>query len=243
LPFQHRLVEYWPLVQKYLAERRKSMHLASPKGRIWLLHAILRLLALWPASAAAHEQRDVGPYQLVVGFAVERAFEGQKNGVDLRVSEGEGEAASPVEGLHEMLQVEVTHVESGISQVMPLRAVFGAPGRYTNDWIPSMPGVYRFRFTGMIGNLAIDEVFESGPDTFGSVEPAAELYFPEAVPAARELEGATRGAQAAADEALSLALSADTQVRSLQLVAMGAMGLALLGVVLSAVTWRRTRHS
>ena len=70
---------------------------------------------------------------LVVGFAIEPAYEGQKNGVELRVSEGEGDAAVPVEGLQETLQVEVTHVESGISQIMPLRAVFGSPGRYTND--------------------------------------------------------------------------------------------------------------
>ena len=218
------------------------MHIAPKRGGAWLLPAILLLFMLTAGAALAHEQRVIGPYTLVVGFAVEPAFEGQKNGVDLRVSEGEGEASAPVEGLQQMLQVEVTHLESGISQVMPLRAVFGSPGRYTNDWIPSMPGPYRFRFFGTIDDMSIDETFESGPDTFGSVEPAAKLYFPEAVPAARELEGAARGAQEAADEALSLAASGASQVQTLQIVAIAAIMLALVAVVASLVALRRARR-
>jgi hypothetical protein len=215
------------------------MHVALTKRSARLLPALLLFGLLAANAALAHEQRVIGPYTLVVGFAVEPAFEGQKNGVDLRVSEGEGEASVPVEGLQETLQVEVTHVESGISQVMPLRAVFGSPGRYTNDWIPSMPGAYRFRFFGAIGDLTVDETFESGPDTFGSVEPAAELYFPEAVPAARELAGAARGAQEAADEALSLAMSGASQIRTLQILAIAAIVLALAAVVASLAGLRR----
>lgn len=38
-----------------------------------------------PVRALAHESRDVGKYQFVVGFLVEPAYEGQKNGLDLRV--------------------------------------------------------------------------------------------------------------------------------------------------------------
>jgi hypothetical protein len=203
---------------------------------------LLPIFLLWASTVFAHEQRTVGPYQLVVGFAVEPAFEGQKNGVELRVSEGEGEAAVPVDGLQETLQVEVTHLESEISQVMPLRAVFGTPGRYTNDWIPSSPGVYRFRFFGAIGDLAVDETFESGPDTFGSVEPAAELYFPEAAPAMRELEGATRGAQEAADEALGLALDVSERAGTLLILAAGALLLAVAALVVSLLSLRSARR-
>ncbi len=207
----------------------------------WLLPTLLLILLFGARSALAHETRPVGPYNLVVGFVNEPAFEGQKNGVDLRVNEGEGDAAVPTEGLQETMQVEVTHVESGVSQVMPLRAVFGAPGRYTNDWIPSMPGVYRFRFFGSIGDLAVDETFESGPDTFGSVEPAAELYFPEPVPAARELEGAARGAQSAADEALAAALAAQEQASSLQWIGIGALVVAFAALALNLFALRRAR--
>lgn len=45
---------------------------------------LLSFVAL-PGRALAHETRTVGTYQLVVGFFVEPAFEGQKNGLDLRV--------------------------------------------------------------------------------------------------------------------------------------------------------------
>ncbi len=219
------------------------MPVAPKRGSAWLLPTILLLLLVMASSVLAHETRVVGSYRLVVGFAVEPAFEGQMNGVDLRVSEGEGEAATPVEGLQETLQVEVTHVESGISQIMPLRAVFGAPGRYTNDWIPSLPGAYRFRFFGAIGDLTIDETFESGPDTFGAVETAGELYFPEAVPAAREVEGAARGAQEAADEALSQATAAAAQLQTLQILAIVAVVLALAALVASLAGLRRAGRS
>ena len=48
-------------------------------------------------------------------------------------------AGIPVEGLAETLQVEVTHVPSGASRIMDLRAVFQAPGDYTADLIPTAP--------------------------------------------------------------------------------------------------------
>ena len=202
------------------------------------------LLALAAARVVhAHESRMVGPYQFVVGFANEPAFEGQANGVQLRVSRPDGQEAEPVEGLEQTLQVEVTHVESGIADVMALRAVFGDPGHYTNDWIPSAPGQYRFRFIGDVEDLAVDEIFESGPDTFNSVEPADELYFPEPVPAARELEGGVRGAQSAADEALGAALDVQAQLSTLRTLALAAIGLAVAAIVVGAVAFLTARRS
>lgn len=206
---------------------------------VMLLFALLALVG----PAQAHETRMVGPYRFVVGFAVEPAYEGQMNGVQLRVSEVEGEDATPVEGLQETLEVEVTHVPSETSQTMPLRAVFGDPGHYRNDWIPSAPGDYRFRFTGTIGDMEIDETFESGPDTFGAVEPADAIYFPEPVPAARELEGAVRGAQSAADEALNLALGAEGQIGSARTLGMMAIGLSVLAAIVAVVALVSARRS
>ncbi|MFW6070708.1 MAG: hypothetical protein ACOC9X_06625 [bacterium] len=210
---------------------------------LWpVLGALLVLLAA-ARVAHAHESRMVGPYEFVVGFADEPAFEGQANGVQLRVSRAEGEEAEPVEGLEQTLQVEVTHVESGVSEVMDLRAVFGDAGHYTNDWIPSAPGQYRFRFFGDVEDLAVDEVFESGPDTFSSVEPAGDLYFPEPVPAARELEGGVRGAQSAADEALGTALDLQAQLSTLRTLALAAIGLAIAAIIVGAVAFLAARRS
>lgn len=197
----------------------------------------LILLLTTTHAALAHESRTVGPYTFVVGFRNEPAFEGQVNGVELRVRQGEASDAPPVEGLQETLQVEVTHVPSGASQTMDLRAVFGEPGRYTNDWIPTAPGQVRFRFVGAVEDLDVDEVFESGPDTFGSVESADALYFPENVTVARELEGAVRGAQSSADEALGLALGIDEQLSNLRTLTLAAIALAVVSIVVAAVTF------
>jgi hypothetical protein len=211
--------------------------------RTLLTILFLFLLFALARSAEAHETRMVGPYRLVVGFAVEPAYEGQMNGVQLRVSEGEGEDATPVEGLQETVEVEVTHVPSGTSQTMPLRAVFGDPGHYRNDWIPSAPGDYRFRFTGTIGDMEIDETFESGPDTFNPVQAADAVYFPEPVPAARELEGAVRGAQGAADEALSLALDAEEEIGAARTLGMIALGLSVVAAIVAVVALVSARRS
>jgi hypothetical protein len=52
--------------------------------------------------AVAHDHRESGKYQLTVGFIVEPAYEGLKNGLDLRViksgeEEAEGETAMDLE--------------------------------------------------------------------------------------------------------------------------------------------------
>lgn len=207
----------------------------APRVALAALALLLILLLTTTGTALAHETRTVGPYTFVVGFRNEPAFEGQANGVQLRVRNGEESDAPPVEGLEETLQVEVTHVPSGTSQTMDLRGVFGDPGHYTNDWIPTAPGQYRFRFIGTVGDLDVDESFESGAETFGSVEPADELYFPENVPAARELEGVVRGAKSSADEALSLTLEMDEQISRLRTLSLAAIALAVVSIVVAVV--------
>ena len=214
------------------------------RGRALTGALLLLLLTLFAAVrvAQAHETRVVGPYTFVVGFSSEPAYEGQMNGVQLRVRQGEEADAPPVEGLGDTLQVEVTHVPSGATEIMALRPVFGDPGHYRNNWVPTAPGQYHFRFFGAVEDLAVDETFESGPDTFNSVEAADALYFPEDVPAARELEGAVRGAQTSADEALALTLGLDQQINNLRTLAMAAIALAIVAVVVAAVAFVAARR-
>lgn len=308
--------------------------------RLWLAVAVAAALTAAVSAVYAHEGRHVGEYEFVVGFSVEPALEGWKNGVDLRVTkmmehtEGEGHGgmsmdveehgaifgspalapgetftlqvthemegptipyhshlsenmagsltvsddaelsgtvaiairdgayhpadvtvkpgttlawtnndsmpqtvtsgfhagaghtheeepqAMPVEGLEGTLQVEVTHVPTGASKVFRLQSVFGEPGHYRADLIPTAPGQYRFRFLGTVDGTEVDEVFESGPGQFSDIEPAGELHFPEKLPAVREIEGAARGAQSMAEQATDTANSVRT--------------LALLGMVLGA---------
>src|SRR5919106_1082059 len=134
----------------------------------------------------------------------------------------------PVEGLDSTMQVEVTHLPTGISKTLRLRSVFNDPGHYAADLIPTAPGPYRFRFFGTIEGTEIDESFESGPDTFSEIQAAEELQFPEPLPSVREVEGAVRGVQTASREARYAASSASSKASS-------ATTLAIIGIVLVVV--------
>jgi hypothetical protein len=198
---------------------------------------LLVLLLQTAGRALAHEGRPVGPYIFVVGFSTEPALEGLMNGVDLRVSVDAEPHSLPVEGLEQTLQVEVIHVPSQASKIMNLRPVFGDPGRYTADFIPTAPGEYRLRFFGTIEDLAVDEIFESGPDTYSDVETAQDFQFPNPVPQPREFESAIRGSQQAIKEL-------QDSVRIVTLLVVVALILALIGAVtglLALVSTRRQR--
>ncbi|MEW5989631.1 MAG: hypothetical protein AB1791_23640 [Chloroflexota bacterium] len=207
------------------------------RARGWLvLTAILALTVVVLAAgrpAFAHEGREVGEYVFVVGFLNEPAIEGEKNAASLRVSHHDNEDEG-VEGLEETLQLEVTHVDSGVSRTFALESVFEDPGHYKADFIPTAPGAYRFRFFGAVGEAAVDETFESGEGTFSFVETAADLQFPVAVAQMREVEGAARGAQ-------DVALQAQAAVQSTTTLATIGLILGGLGVVLGLVALFRKK--
>ncbi len=135
-----------------------------------------------------------------------------------------------VEGVHETLKVEVTHVPTGASKVMSLRPVFNTPGQYAADLVPTAPGVYEFRFFGAIEGAEVDETFvsEGAGGDFDDVRSSADLQFPVTLPEIREIEGAVRGAQNAAEQAQDTAIDADESASS-------AGVLAIVGIVLGAV--------
>jgi hypothetical protein len=195
---------------------------------------MLTVPGLTARSVLAHERRDVGPYQFVVGFLTEPTFEGIKNGVDLRVLETETQ--KPVEGLERMLQVELTYVPSRSTKVLRLRTIYRDPGHYAADLIPSAPGHYRFRFFGNVAGTAVNATFESraGGGQFDDVESSADIQFPERLPALREIQSAVRGTQQTAQQAQDVALAAQAGLTSAQTVAivgavLGALGLAMGG--------------
>lgn len=203
------------------------MRLALLTGFSFLL-AVMAVLSLLATAAYAHERRTVGRYQLVVGFIAEPALEGVKNGVDLRVTNTE--TTQPVEGVQDTLQVEVTYVPTGASKVMRLRAIFGEPGHYTADLIPTAPGHYRFRFFGTIEGMQVNETFDSrsGGGGFNDVEPAGDIQFPDRLPAMRELDGVVRGALEASQQAQDSATDAKNSAGT-------ASTLAVVGIVLGAI--------
>ena len=116
----------------------------------------------------------------------------------------------PVEGLEGSIQVEVTYVPTGTSKTFDLLAVFGEPGHYVANLVPTASGVYEFRVYGDIEGNVIDQTFASrgGGGGFDDIRPSAGLQFPEELPEVRELESGVRGALQTAQEAQDAALAA-----------------------------------
>ncbi len=190
----------------------------SLRIRAAVLAAVALLVAL-PSAALAHETREVAGYRVVVGWIVEPALEGQKNGVDLRITQ----ADKPVEGVEKTLQVEVTHKASGVRKTFALRTIFRDPGHYTADIIPTAPGQYEMRFFGKVGNAEVDETFISGPGRYGDIEPTTELAFPVAAPQVREIAGSAR-------EALDAARSAEDAASTARMIGIAGAALGILGL-------------
>ena len=198
--------------------------------RIALLVVALASL-LGVSLASAHESRTVGTYRFTVGFIGEPAFEGIKNGVDFRVAKVDGTASTPVTGFQATVQLEITYTGSNVSKTFPIRAVGSAsPGAYTNDFIPTAPGQYRFRFFGSVEGVQLNESFTSGPDTFSNMQPAVDVQFPAPLPAVREVQGSVA---TAADEAASAKSKADMAmlVGAIGIV-VGVVGLGVAGAAM-----------
>jgi hypothetical protein len=155
------------------------------------------LLAGVVLTTSAHETREVeGEFEFVVGFMNEPAYVDEMNGIDLRISylNGDGHShdddhdnddaddqyasdAAPVENAHETLRAAIQF--GGETKELDLRAVWGQPGHYTADVIPTSTGTYSFQFIGEIDGVEINETFTAGPDTFSEIEPRDALEFPE----------------------------------------------------------------
>jgi len=161
--------------------------------------ALLSLLAASPASAHGHI--TVGDYELVIGFRVEPAIQGEPNGLDLRVTNTQ--TGEPVTGLEETLRAEISF--GGQTRPLELRAQWGQEGAYTADVLPTAEGDYTFRIFGDIAGTAVDESLTSSPDTFSSIESKAAIAFPAAEPTATELQSEIAAARQQATIALVVA--------------------------------------
>jgi len=178
------------------------MFRVRPVGAAMLV-AVAALLAL-TQPVAAHERRNVGPYQVVVGFGSEPAFAGSTNGASIRITDTR--TSKPVEGVEKTLTVEIR--AGGLAPLaLPLRAVFGTPGLYQADFVPTKEGAYSFHFKGKIEAQDVDETFESGPGRFNDVEAVAKLQYPEQVPSGADLTKKLGDLQSTADQSRLLALA------------------------------------
>ena len=176
--------------------------------------AALALLVALPASASAHETRNVGAYKVVVGWLNEPAFAGSTNAVQLDVSDALGK---PVSGLDKTLALEVA--AGGLAPVkLEMQESDETAGLYQAAFIPTREGGYSFHFTGTIGTTKVDETFRSGPNTFDDVQSPSAIQYPDKVPTGGDLATQIGDLRSAADQARIVAAAAVV----LALVAIGA---------------------
>ena len=160
--------------------------------------AALLLIMLVPGAALAHERRDVGKLQFVVGWIGEPSIIGEPNGIDLRITDKA--SGQPVEGAEKTLKATV-QFGGGQPKEFPLKARFGMKGAYTADIIPTRAGAYIFTFNGTVGDEQVNQTFESGPGRFNDVQDAAAMQFPAVVPYTGDLVAQVQAADARASQA------------------------------------------
>ena len=133
-----------------------------------------------------------------------------------------------VSGLGSTLQVELTHISTDAARTMPLTEVFSDPGHYTAAFIPTAPGDYRMRFFGSIEGNAIDESFDSGPDTFDTVVPSDAIQFPIVLESNREVQNAAQGA-------LDSVQDLETNLNTTSSTASVGMTIGIIGIIFGAI--------
>ncbi|MCL4876689.1 MAG: hypothetical protein KJ064_08530 [Anaerolineae bacterium] len=143
------------------------------RSKMWIILGLTVLLVLGASNVLAHEHRHVGGYEVSFGWRVEPAYAGIYNGPEVFVEDEDG---NPVEGLEEILKLEVSF--GSVSKALSLYAVWQSPGHYTADLLPTLPGDYSFRLFGMIHDVEVDEVFTSADGQYSSVEPLEDIAFP-----------------------------------------------------------------
>jgi len=211
-------------------------------------------LILVPAGvASAHEEHDVGPYSVAVGFGDEPAYAGIKNSVQVFIHT---KSDKPVVDLGPTLNVQVSYGNQTMDKMTmePNFEVgeFGIPGDYRAFFVPTRPGDYTFHFTGTIKGTPVNESFTSGPKTFSSVDDPSSVEFPVKDPTTGELGDAVQRLQPRVDGAVAAQQRLTAENRTLRddvdsakslatvaLIVGGALGLIGIGVGLAGLAAAR----
>lgn len=195
--------------------------------------AALWLLVLAAGPTWAHEQRQVGAYQLTVGWLHEPTYVGVENGVQLFIKDAKG---IPVDDLGNPPSLQVT-VSTGAqtSDPLTLQASFdpdtglGTHGEFDAAIIPTTPGPYTFHFTGSINGQKLDEKFTSSDKTFDDVNAPSAIEFPNHDPTNGDLATNLGRLNPRVDNAVAASKSAHDKAGSATTLALVAL---IVGVVL-----------
>lgn len=151
-----------------------------------LLGLALTAGALMIGPVLAHEGREVGDYEIYFGWRNEPAFAGQLNGPEVYIGLHHGDEVSDpqavLEALEIDLQAEITFGPENVTVALEPAFPYYADEslNLVADIIPTLPGDYVFRIFGTIGDVEVDETFDSADGEFSSVEPSSDIQFPAA---------------------------------------------------------------
>jgi trimeric autotransporter adhesin len=174
------------------------------------------ILAIASSSlAAAHVEKEFGPYTVEMGWLNEPTFTGERNAVVVIIHETSSDKA--VTDVNPGDLTVTVSAGDQTSAALPLVPAYdaaegtGTPGYYTADMIPTQPGDYTFHLSGKIHDTAVDETATASDTTFNAVEDPATIQFPIKVPTTTAISDkvdqlGTR-IQTAADAAASAAAS------------------------------------
>ena len=140
-------------------------------------------------AASAHTHVHVGDYELSIGWANEPTYVGVPNGVEITVTDPDGQ---PVTDLGAGDITVIVSTADQATEALPLEPAFvvdafGTPGQYVADLLPTVPGDYTFQFAGSLHEETVDVTVTSGEDTFSPVQSSTEVEFPVKVPTLAEV--------------------------------------------------------
>lgn len=204
--------------------------------------------AVLPERGDARERRFLlnDRFEFEVGFLHEPPYEGEPNGLFLRVIDYQAptptptpddgvtptpdpnatEAPEPTPGPVTEFRAEVIHG----NQTKPLNLVQDPddPTIYRSEFVPTQPGDYTFRIFGTLDGVEFSEEFRSSPNTFPGVIPTGNMQFPAQVPAGQGLLDALAEAEERTERARTFGVVG---------IALGVLGLLAGGI--SVVLARR----
>jgi hypothetical protein len=199
--------------------------LSLTRFRSTLVFSVLLVLVLvaLPATALAHERRTIagGKYDVVVGWDVEPAYEGQKNGASIRISQAGSTPAVPVEGADKTLKVQIR--QGAQTKEFALRAVFGQAGYYVSDILPSRAGDYVWTFVGSINADPVNEKFDTADGKFDKVASPTSLEFPIPLPDPAQTAATIQATQ--------------SDAQTTRLLAYAGIGVAILALIAGLAGW------
>jgi hypothetical protein len=193
------------------------------RSRLVLPVVLVMVLVALPATALAHERRTIagGKYDVVVGWDVEPTYANMKNGASIRISQAGSNPAVPVDGADKTLKVQIR--QGSQTKEFALAAVFGQPGYYRADIVPTRVGDYVWTFVGSINADQVNEKFDSADGKFDGVSAATNLEFPIPLPDPVQTAANVQAAQ--------------SDAQSTRILAYGGIAVGILGLIVGLAGW------